>query len=104
MAVLNATDADIRAGLSAQGVVVLDVWKDDCLPCSKLAPIIEELAAQFPDVTFLKLNINEAPATAAALRVDRFPMVFILKDGVKQTYFGGWMPAMVIADMIRDVL
>jgi thioredoxin 1 len=88
--------------LDLGGVVVIDFWKDDCLPCARLAPIIDALAEQFPDVRFVKLNVNDAPKTAARFGVTSFPMVYILKEGQRATYFGGWMPQRVVADMILE--
>jgi len=86
------------------GVVLVDFWKNECAPCARLAQILDGLVEKYPNVTFVKANVVDAPASAARFGVTGFPMVYILKDGIRITYFGGWMPEAVIADMLNEAL
>lgn len=101
--VVKVTDANFASEAEGRtGVVLIDFFKDDCTPCTKLAPIVDALAVRFPDVKFVKANVKDAPAAAARFGVTGFPMVYILTNGIRGQYFGGWMPEMVIADMLND--
>ncbi|MEM3515388.1 MAG: thioredoxin domain-containing protein, partial [Saccharolobus sp.] len=46
-------------------VAVVDFWAEWCAPCLILAPVIEELAKDYPQVGFGKLNSDENPDIAA---------------------------------------
>lgn len=54
----------------------VDFYADWCGPCKMVAPTVEALSNKYPDVTFLKLDVDACPArcppptlTAASRRV-----------------------------------
>ena len=63
--------------------VVVDFYADWCPPCRKLAPVMEEVAAEFKGkVEFYKINVDNAKAVAAAYGISSIPTVlFIPVDG-----------------------
>lgn len=61
--------------------VVCDFWASWCGPCRMLAPVMEELAAERPDVKFFKVNVDEESDLAAAFGISSIPAVFRLDDG-----------------------
>ncbi|MEM3226458.1 MAG: thioredoxin domain-containing protein, partial [Saccharolobus sp.] len=54
-------------------VAVVDFWAEWCAPCLILAPVIEELAKDYPQVGFGKLNSDENPDIAARYGVMSLP-------------------------------
>ena len=42
-----------------KGLVVIDLWASWCGPCRMLAPVIDELEAEMPDVKFCKINVDD---------------------------------------------
>lgn len=58
---------------------VVDFYADWCGPCRKLAPIMEEVAAEFEGkVKFYKVNVDNAQALARAYGVSSIPMVLFI--------------------------
>ena len=62
---------------------VVDFYADWCPPCKKLAPVMEEVAAEFDGkVDFYKVNVDNAKDVARAYGISSIPTVlFIPVDG-----------------------
>jgi thioredoxin 1 len=66
----------------SKSLVVIDLYADWCGPCRMLAPIFEEVSAEYPDVKFAKLNVDDEPKLAIAFKAQSIPMLAFVKDGV----------------------
>ncbi|MCY0860442.1 MAG: thioredoxin [Sulfolobaceae archaeon] len=62
-------------------VAVVDFWAEWCAPCLILAPVIEELASEYLNVGFGKINSDENPDISAAYGIMSLPTVLIFKNG-----------------------
>jgi thioredoxin 1 len=80
--VLHADDETFRAMvLNSQVPVLVDFYADWCGPCQRLAPVLEELAAENPQARIVKVNIDHSPGVAAEYRVDAIPSLKLFKNG-----------------------
>lgn len=98
-AVAEVTDATFaEVVLASPKPVMVDYWADWCSPCRQLAPIIDELAAQYGDkVTFVKLDTNTNPDTPVAYGVLALPTLQVFVGGqVVQSMAGGKTKAALI--------
>ena len=80
MAVKIFTDSSYDQDTSS-GVVLVDFWAEWCGPCRMVAPIVEELSGELPDVTFAKLNVDENQQVAQKLGITSIPTLLLYKDG-----------------------
>ncbi|MDD4224589.1 MAG: thioredoxin [Candidatus Cloacimonetes bacterium] len=90
---LNDTNFD---EVIKQGVVVVDFWAAWCGPCRMIAPTIEQLAQEHPEVTFGKLNVDEYPQLASRHGVMSIPMLLFFVDGELKDNSIGAVPKAVI--------
>ena len=72
--------------------VLLDFWATWCGPCRMLSPIIEEIAAERPDVVVGKINVDEEYELAKQFRIISIPTVLVMKDGVPTAKNVGYAP------------
>ncbi len=61
--------------------VLLDFWATWCGPCQMLAPVLEQVAAERPDVTIGKIDVDELGELAMQFNVRSIPKLVVIKNG-----------------------
>ena len=62
--------------------VLVDYWAEWCGPCKMIAPILEEISAEYGDKLKIgKLNIDENPNTPPKYGIRGIPTLMLFKGG-----------------------
>ena len=64
-----------------EGNVVVDFYATWCGPCRMLAPIIEDLSEENPNIKFGKLDVDEVSQVASKYMIQSIPTLLFFKDG-----------------------
>jgi thioredoxin 1 len=82
MSVLKINNENFRSEvLQSEKVVLLDFYADWCGPCRMLGPIIDEIAAENPDIKVGKVNVDENMELANQFKVVSIPLLVVIKNG-----------------------
>jgi thioredoxin 1 len=90
--------------VKASGKVLVDFWAEWCGPCRMVGPVLNELAGDHPDVTFVKLNVDEAPEVAQRFAVMNIPTLLAFEGGEVRQRIVGAMPKVKLADELKGFL
>ena len=68
--------------LQSQQPVLVDYWAEWCGPCKMIAPILDEIAAEYAGkLKVAKVNIDDNQATPAKYGIRGIPTLMIFKNG-----------------------
>merc|ERR1712070_104838 len=70
-------------------LVVVDFTATWCGPCQRIAPVFVTLAEEFPDVVFVKVDVDDNDETAQACGISCMPTFQFYKEGLKVHDFSG---------------
>ena len=91
--------------ISADKLVLVDLYATWCTPCKALAPVLEELADKYADkIKVVKVNVDEEESIAAKFGIASIPTVIFFKNGQTATSFVGLRSASEIEKMIEKLL
>jgi thioredoxin 1 len=67
--------------LNSNVPVLVDFYADWCGPCQRLAPILENLAAETPNARIVKVNVDQNPNLAAQYGISAIPSLMVFQNG-----------------------
>jgi thioredoxin 1 len=96
--VLEITDSSFESDvLHAELPVLVDFWAPWCAPCKSIAPVLEELAAQYTGkLKIVKLNVDDNPRTPPVYNIRGIPNLVLFK--------GGQVVEQIVGAVAKDVL
>ena len=85
--------------------VLVDYWAEWCGPCKLIAPILEEIAAEYGDkIRIAKINIDENPDTPPKYGIRGIPTLMLFKDGqVEATKVGALSKSQLSAFIDQNI-
>ena len=64
-----------------EGLVLVDFFATWCGPCKMLSPVLEEVANENPELSVLKIDVDEVGQLAARFGIQAIPTLMLFKNG-----------------------
>ena len=91
--------------VTKEGVSMVDFWAPWCGPCRMIAPVIEELAADFEGkANICKVNTDEEQDLAVKYGIRSIPTIIFMKNGEVVDQLIGATSKQALTDKINSLL
>ena len=88
--------------LESEIPVLLDLWAAWCGPCRLVAPVVDELAAEYAGrIKVGKIDVDEQPELQEAFQALSIPTLVLVKDGTVVAKAVGARPKAALAAAIE---
>ncbi len=85
-------------------IVLVDFWADGCKPCKMIAPYIEEIKKEYPNVTTMDIDINSEEDLHEVYNIRFVPTVIIFYKGEEFARLVGYHDKQEYVDYIELIL
>lgn len=99
----SASDAAVRQSLASGKPTVIDLGARTCIPCKKMAPILEGLSAEYRGkASILFIDVHENQAAAERFKVRMIPtQIFFDGKGKEVSRHIGFMEKAEIVKLLQ---
>ena len=102
MAVTHITEAEFEEVVLKSDVPVLvDFYAIWCGPCKMIAPILEQVSNEVPEVKFVSVDADEAERLCIQYGISNIPCMIFFKGGEEVDRIIGAVPKTKILDVVK---
>jgi thioredoxin 1 len=84
-------------------LVAADFWAPWCPFCLRLKPIFESIASKYPDIIFVKVNVDEQQELASRYGIQGIPVIKFFCEGREVGEIVGYVPQHELENKISQI-
>ncbi len=102
MSVLPLNKANFDDAIDTTGINFIDFSADWCAPCKGFGIVFHKVAAQFKDIRFFQVDIDNDHGLAEEFNVMSVPHLVVLKSGVVIFSDSGALPESGLIELVEQ--
>ncbi len=83
---------------------IIDFYADWCGPCKVVAPILEELSNEYPDIVIYKVNTEIEQELSYVFQIRSIPSILFIPKDKQPMMQAGALPKMTLKEIIEKEL
>ena len=89
-----------------EGIVLVDFYADWCMPCKMMAPVLDELSADAPNLKIVKVDIDDETALSviSKYQIRVVPTLMFFKNGQAVDAIASVVPKEALIEKINSLL
>lgn len=104
MSVHNLSTAAFEQATVEHQILFIDFWATWCAPCKQFSQVFEKVADLYPNVSFVKVNVESEPTLAESFEILSIPHLMVIKQGVIIYSDSGSMPESTLIELVEQAL
>ena len=94
--VVQADGAALQGHIQDDALVMVDFWATWCAPCRAMAPMLERLASEFPQLRIVKVDADAHKPLLEQYGVRSLPTLQIYRGGARVDELMGKVPYQIM--------
>ena len=90
--------------VNQKGVVIVDFFADYCPSCIQMLPVFDVVSTEFIDVTFVKVDTDQAIDIIDKYAVNKIPCILVFKDGTLAARYNNAMSKKELQDFVLQFI
>jgi thioredoxin len=101
---LNITrETEWNTLVSDKNLLAADFWAPWCPFCMRLKPIFESMASKFPEIRFVKINVDEHQELAARYGIRGIPVIKFFCEEKEVGEIVGYLPQVELENKVGEI-
>jgi thioredoxin len=89
--------------VSDRKILAADFWASWCPYCIRLKPIFESIASKYPDIRFVKVNVDEQQELASRYGIRGIPVIKFFCEEKEVGEIVGYMPLGELEKKVSEI-
>jgi thioredoxin 1 len=98
--IINLSKANFDTTISQHPIILLDFWGQHCGPCHSFSKVLEEVAPDYPEIVFAKINTDTEIELAQEFAIRSIPFLMLMRENVVLYADSGALPASVLRELL----
>ena len=99
--VKEITESEFSNVIKSNKKVLVDCYAPWCGPCKMISPIIDMLSEEIKDVSFYKINVDNAQEMAVNYGIMSIPTLLIFENGEMKNRVVGFRSKGELEDLLK---